>query len=234
MSGRWRLPWCRRARPRSASAGSWSRSRRSPTSPTGTRSGRSATSRRRSSGCSAMPAEEWYANHELWESSLHEEDRERVLAASERTYTEALDFTCEYRMHAADGRTVWIAERETIVRDDTGRPTSATASCSTSRGSRPPSSGSSPPRRRCARARPGPALPRRGAHAAARDRRRRDGPAASTSTARAAGYPPGALIGCNWFEVAVPAGSRRRTGATSVRRWPGGRRGSTRPARRCW
>src|SRR5918997_7086515 len=35
-----------------------------------------------------FPPEEWYANHELWESSLHHEDRDRVLADSERTFTE--------------------------------------------------------------------------------------------------------------------------------------------------
>ena len=68
------------------------------------------------------PTEEWYTNHELWESKLHADDRDRVLADSDRTYTDARDFTCEYRLHAADGRVVWIAERETIVRDEAGRP----------------------------------------------------------------------------------------------------------------
>src|ERR671917_1889116 len=33
------------------------------------------------------PVEEWYTNHDLWESSLHPEDRDRVLADSERTFT---------------------------------------------------------------------------------------------------------------------------------------------------
>ena len=66
--------------------------------------------------------ERWYAGADVWEDNLHPEDRERVLAASARTYTEQRDFACEYRMHAADGRVVWIAERETIVRDDTGHP----------------------------------------------------------------------------------------------------------------
>ena len=50
------------------------------------------------------PTEEWYTNHELWESKLHPEDREHVLAESGRTFTEGSDFTCEYRMFAADGR----------------------------------------------------------------------------------------------------------------------------------
>src|SRR5688572_28419479 len=55
-----------------------------------------------------FPPEEWLHNHELWETQLHADDRDRVLAESERTFTEARDFACEYRMHAADGRLVWI------------------------------------------------------------------------------------------------------------------------------
>ena len=65
---------------------------------------------------------QWYHDHDLWESRLHPEDRERVLAASARTFGEARDFACEYRLLAADDRVVWIAERETIVRDERGAP----------------------------------------------------------------------------------------------------------------
>ena len=69
------------------------------------------------------PPEQWYGGgSDPWENNLHADDRERVLAESARTYTEERDFACEYRMHAADGRVVWIAERETIVRDEHGCP----------------------------------------------------------------------------------------------------------------
>jgi diguanylate cyclase (GGDEF)-like protein/PAS domain S-box-containing protein len=68
------------------------------------------------------PPEHWYGGDDPWESNLHADDRERVLAESARTFAEERDFECEYRMHAADGRLVWIAERETIVRDAHGRP----------------------------------------------------------------------------------------------------------------
>jgi len=68
------------------------------------------------------PPEQWYGGPDPWEANLHPDDRERVLAESSRTFTDGLDFTCEYRMLAADGRTVWIAERESIVRDEAGRP----------------------------------------------------------------------------------------------------------------
>ena len=68
------------------------------------------------------PAAQWYGGPDPWEANLHADDRERVLAESARTYTEQRDFECEYRIHAADGRVVWIAERETIVRDERGNP----------------------------------------------------------------------------------------------------------------
>jgi diguanylate cyclase (GGDEF)-like protein/PAS domain S-box-containing protein len=68
------------------------------------------------------PVERWYATPDIWDSRLHPDDRDRVLAASARTFTEQLDFECEYRFLAADGTVVWIAERETIVRDEHGRP----------------------------------------------------------------------------------------------------------------
>jgi diguanylate cyclase (GGDEF)-like protein/PAS domain S-box-containing protein len=69
-----------------------------------------------------FPPEHWYGGDDPWESNLHADDRERVLAESARSFAEERDFECEYRMHAADGRLVWIAERETIVRDGRGRP----------------------------------------------------------------------------------------------------------------
>jgi diguanylate cyclase (GGDEF)-like protein/PAS domain S-box-containing protein len=73
-------------------------------------------------GMLGYPAAQWYSGPDPWEANLHADDRERVLTESSRTYTEERDFACEYRMHAADGRVVWIAERETIVRDERGRP----------------------------------------------------------------------------------------------------------------
>jgi diguanylate cyclase (GGDEF)-like protein/PAS domain S-box-containing protein len=66
--------------------------------------------------------EYWYRGDDPWESNLHGDDRERVLAESDRSFAEERDFACEYRMHAADGRVVWIAERESIVRGADGRP----------------------------------------------------------------------------------------------------------------
>jgi diguanylate cyclase (GGDEF)-like protein/PAS domain S-box-containing protein len=155
------------------------------------------------------PAEDWYANPELWASSLHAEDRERVLADSERTYTEARDFTCEYRVHAADGRIVWIAERETIVRDDTGRPSFCHGVMF------------DVTRLKTAEQR---LLAAESALRSERDLAQRYLDVARTmllvidadETVRllnqhghaVLGYPAGSLIGCNWFDVAVPEGCR--------------------------
>ena len=68
------------------------------------------------------PREQWYHGPDPWAANLHPDDRERVLEQSGRTFSEGIDFACEYRMHTADGRIVWIAERETIVRDEAGSP----------------------------------------------------------------------------------------------------------------
>jgi diguanylate cyclase (GGDEF)-like protein/PAS domain S-box-containing protein len=155
--------------------------------------------------------EEWYLDHELWESKLHPDDREHVLAESGRTFSEERDFTCEYRMFAADGRVVWIAERETIVRDEQGRPTFCHGVMF------------DVTRLKTAEQR------LVAAEAALRDERdlaQRYLDVARTlllvidadETVRllnqhgheVLGYPPGALIGCNWFDVAVPAASREQ------------------------
>jgi diguanylate cyclase (GGDEF)-like protein/PAS domain S-box-containing protein len=69
------------------------------------------------------PAEEWVSNLTLWDDHLlHPEDRDRVLAQEERTLLEEGTFESEYRLVARDGRVVWVWERDTIIRDDEGRP----------------------------------------------------------------------------------------------------------------
>jgi diguanylate cyclase (GGDEF)-like protein/PAS domain S-box-containing protein len=132
-----------------------------------------------------------------------------VLADSERTYTDARDFTSEYRVRAADGRIVWIAERETIVRDDTGRPSFCHGVMF------------DVTRLKTAEQR---LLAAESALRAERDLAQRYLDVARTmllvldadETVRllnqhghaVLGYPAGSLIGCNWFDVAVPPASR--------------------------
>jgi diguanylate cyclase (GGDEF)-like protein/PAS domain S-box-containing protein len=69
-----------------------------------------------------FPAEAWLEDPLFWISRLHPDDRERISAEEERTYEAEEGFDAEYRMISADGRVLWLWERDTIVRDDDGTP----------------------------------------------------------------------------------------------------------------
>src|SRR5688500_3407069 len=64
--------------------------------------------------------EEWQADPTLWVRSLHEDDREAVLAAEERL-TAGERIAIEYRMHARDGSVVWVRDESARVLDEEGR-----------------------------------------------------------------------------------------------------------------
>jgi diguanylate cyclase (GGDEF)-like protein/PAS domain S-box-containing protein len=68
------------------------------------------------------PAEDWLGTSTLWERTLHPEDRDRVLAATRSSFREQKEFDCEYRLIAADGRVVWVWERDTVIRGEHGTP----------------------------------------------------------------------------------------------------------------
>ena len=181
------------------------------------------------------PREQWYHGPDPWSANLHPDDRERVLAESERTFAEGRDFACEYRMLTADGRVVWIAERETIVRDDGRR-----AAVLPRRDVRhhPPEDRRAAARDRRGRAargaRPGPALPRRRPHDAARDRRRRVGAPAQPARPRAARLPGRRA---DRAQLVRRRRARRRcarsTAPASAGRWRGVPSSRPRSARRC-
>ena len=59
----------------------------------------------------------------LWTRILHPDDRERVLAESERTNRTGEPFDVEYRIVASDGRTVWLHDHAVMVDDASGHPT---------------------------------------------------------------------------------------------------------------
>ena len=69
-----------------------------------------------------FPAADWLTFPDLWSERIHPEDRERVLAAERLTFAEAIPYEGEFRMIAADGRVVWVWERDAVIRDDQGRP----------------------------------------------------------------------------------------------------------------
>jgi diguanylate cyclase (GGDEF)-like protein/PAS domain S-box-containing protein len=63
---------------------------------------------------------EWQADPSLWARSLHEDDREAVLAADERL-TAGERIAIEYRMHARDGSVVWVRDESARATDEQGR-----------------------------------------------------------------------------------------------------------------
>jgi diguanylate cyclase (GGDEF)-like protein/PAS domain S-box-containing protein len=66
---------------------------------------------------------EWVANPSLFVELLHPDDRERVLAAHERTHSTGEPFHAEYRLHARDGRVVWVRDEARIIEDpESGEP----------------------------------------------------------------------------------------------------------------
>lgn len=67
--------------------------------------------------------EEWKSDPMLWIDHLHPEDRDRVVAESDRTDAAGEPFEMEYRTIAKDGREVWLHDESVVVaRDDDGRP----------------------------------------------------------------------------------------------------------------
>jgi PAS domain S-box-containing protein len=59
----------------------------------------------------------------FWTTRLHPDDREPVLAASERSILTGEPFSMEYRYLARDGRIVWVLDEASLAeRDEAGRP----------------------------------------------------------------------------------------------------------------
>jgi PAS domain S-box-containing protein len=68
--------------------------------------------------------EEWMASPDIWERQLHDDDRERVLAANAAPYEPGVTFRVDYRIHAKDGHVVWLHNEAVPVLGDDGRPVS--------------------------------------------------------------------------------------------------------------
>jgi diguanylate cyclase (GGDEF)-like protein/PAS domain S-box-containing protein len=63
---------------------------------------------------------EWVENHDLFVEILHPEDRERVLAAHQRTHATGEPLFIEYRLRTRDGRWVWVQDEARVVTDANG------------------------------------------------------------------------------------------------------------------
>lgn len=68
------------------------------------------------------PPEVATGNPEWWAQALHPDDRERVLAEWKRSDDTGEPYAGEYRLMAADGRTVWIRDEAVLQLDDEGNP----------------------------------------------------------------------------------------------------------------
>lgn len=65
----------------------------------------------------------WIDDPMVWFSMIHPDDRAEMLAASRYTWQTGEPWVSEYRILAADGRIVWLADRGLCVeRDDRGHP----------------------------------------------------------------------------------------------------------------
>jgi diguanylate cyclase (GGDEF)-like protein/PAS domain S-box-containing protein len=67
-------------------------------------------------------AEQWVADPAFFANTLHDDDRERVLAGFASMHESGEAFECEYRLIAQDGRVVWIHDAAVVVRNEGGAP----------------------------------------------------------------------------------------------------------------
>jgi PAS domain S-box-containing protein len=66
-------------------------------------------------------ADDFVANADIWESRLHPDDRERVLAKFD-SLQEVESIEVEYRWKVAHGNYSWFRDRAVLIRDDDGNP----------------------------------------------------------------------------------------------------------------
>lgn len=68
-----------------------------------------------------FPASDWL-QPDFFFTRLHPDDHDRVFAEVERTHATGDDFRLEYRLIAADGRTVWVHDETVAVRNSEYQP----------------------------------------------------------------------------------------------------------------
>ena len=66
--------------------------------------------------------DEWRANPGVWISSIHPDDRERIIEKDKETHDNRSHFLEEYRLIRRDGRVVWVKEDTNLIYDDAGNP----------------------------------------------------------------------------------------------------------------
>lgn len=71
---------------------------------------------------SGYPSEAWVISGDLWQNSLHPEDRERVLTEVNLSRQTGVDFRTEYRLIRRDGQVIWVQDTASVISDEEGRP----------------------------------------------------------------------------------------------------------------
>jgi diguanylate cyclase (GGDEF)-like protein/PAS domain S-box-containing protein len=70
-----------------------------------------------------VTVDEWLSTPNVYESLIHDDDRERVLAEKKAAYDHDAALRLEYRMLGADGRTIWVEDQSVLVEPpEGGRP----------------------------------------------------------------------------------------------------------------
>jgi diguanylate cyclase (GGDEF)-like protein/PAS domain S-box-containing protein len=66
--------------------------------------------------------EEWLTTPNLFEDSIHENDRERILEERREAYGRGDALRCEYRVRSKSGEIVWLEDRSVLIEPPDGRP----------------------------------------------------------------------------------------------------------------
>jgi PAS domain S-box-containing protein len=68
------------------------------------------------------PLERWYHDVDFWQAIVHPDDAARIDELIERSNETGEPLVADYRVIAADGRTVWLHEEAALAHDDAGVP----------------------------------------------------------------------------------------------------------------
>ncbi|HNE66762.1 MAG TPA: GAF domain-containing protein [Anaerolineales bacterium] len=67
-------------------------------------------------------AEEWIADQQIWQRSLHPGDRQLVTDVETRSIITGEPVKLEYRLYTRDGRMIWVRDLATVASDENGNP----------------------------------------------------------------------------------------------------------------
>lgn len=66
--------------------------------------------------------QEWMGDPQLWLKVAHEDDREAIATTYQGALTNQEPWKADYRLLTRDGRTIWVHDETTIIRDESGAP----------------------------------------------------------------------------------------------------------------